>query len=172
MISGQERRQMIMETLQEASEPLSGTALAGMFHVSRQVIVQDMALLRAEHQNILSTNKGYLLFDANKEAPMQKRVLMVHHTTDQVLEEFYSIVDLGGKVLNVSIDHEIYGQITVDLLINNRQDADEFVEKLRTSRARPLKELTEDYHYHTIAAPTTLILDHIEQELQKKGFCD
>ena len=79
-------------------------------------------------------------------------------------------MDLGGKILDVVVEHELYGQIAVDLIIANRQDADEFYEKMRSNRAKPLKELTEDIHYHTIVAEDSASMARIEEALFKKGY--
>ena len=89
---------------------------------------------------------------------------------EQVLEEFYGIVDLGGKILDVVVEHELYGQIAVDLIIASRQDAEEFYQKMRENRAKPLKELTEDVHYHTIVAKDAASMERIERVLEEKGF--
>ncbi len=171
-MTGSERRALICKKLETSTIPLSGTELASLFRVSRQVIVQDIALLRAENKNILSTNKGYLLFHPGDPEQFAKRVLLVKHTDEQVLEEFYTIVDKGGRVLDVSVEHELYGQIVVNLVINDRLDAEEFAARLTESQASTLKELTEGYHYHTIAAKNQDILDKIEQALKDQGFCE
>ena len=81
-----------------------------------------------------------------------------------------SIIDLGGKILDVVVEHEIYGQIRVDLLIENSRDAREFHEKMAHSKDNPLMVLTDDRHYHTVAAPSEKLLDLIELELDQKGF--
>ena len=169
-MTGEERRNQILALLKEQTAPLSGTALANEFHVSRQVIVQDIALMRAESHDILSTNRGYLYRREEPEAAMPKRVFFVRHTTGQVLEEFMTIIELGGKILDVLVDHELYGQIRVDLLIENGRDAREFYEKLTNSKDNPLKVLTDDCHYHTVAAPSEKLLDLIQQELDNKGY--
>lgn len=169
ILDGNQRRKCILEQLGLEAEPISGTDLAKKFGVSRQIIVQDIALLRAENRDILSTNKGYVLFknDIDKNS---KAVVMVRHTSAQTLDEFACIVELGGKVLDVSVDHDLYGQIQVDLVINNMEDAEEFVKKMNTSKSKLLKELTSDYHYHTIAAPSEKVLNLIKQELLSQGF--
>lgn len=169
-MTGEERRHCILQMLKEQDIPLSGTSLANEFHVSRQVIVQDIALMRAENHDILSTNRGYLYRRDDTRSGMPKQVFFVRHSTEQVLEEFLTITELGGKVLDVVVEHEIYGQIRVDLLIENSRDAREFYEKLRTSRDNPLKVLTDDCHYHTVAAPSEKLLELIRQELDNKGF--
>lgn len=169
-MTGEQRRMQILQMLKEQGAPLSGTALAKAFHVSRQVIVQDIALMRAENHSILSTNKGYLYHTAETENTQPKRVFFVKHSTEQVLDEFLIMTELGGKVLDVAVEHELYGQIRVDLLIETPQDARDFADKLSNCRDNPLKVLTDDCHYHTVAAPSEKLLDLIEQELREKGY--
>ena len=169
-MTGEERRANILKRLQETDTPLSGTALAKEFHVSRQIIVQDIALMRAENNGIVSTNKGYLLRSQKTENTQPKRVFFVKHATEQVLEEFKIILELGGKILDVAVEHEIYGQICVDLLIETDTDAEELHNKLISCRDNPLKVLTDDCHYHTVCAPSEKLLDLIEGELRRKGF--
>lgn len=169
-MTGEERRNHILQMLKEQDSPLSGTYLANEFHVSRQVIVQDIALMRAESHDILSTNRGYIYRREDHNPSMPKRVFYVRHTDEQVLEEFMLIVELGGRILDVVVEHEIYGQIRVDLLIENTRDAREFHEKMKLSKDSPLMVLTGDCHYHTVAAPSEKLLDLIEQELDNKGY--
>ena len=171
-MTGEQRREAIRRMLLDAREPLTGTAMANAMHVSRQVIVQDIALMRAEHLPILSTNKGYLL---QTEAPMPaqpKRVFFVRHTTEQVLEEFMTVIELGGRILDVAVEHELYGHIRADLLIENARDAADFTERLGQCRDNPLKVLTDDCHFHTVSAPSEKLLDLIEQELRSRGFLE
>lgn len=170
ILEGDQRRKEIIRMLLESSRPISGAELARSLGVSRQVIVQDVALLRATNKNILSTNKGYLLFEPQKESEACKKTLCVRHTTEQVLDEFYTIVDLGGKILDVVVEHELYGQIAVDLIIANRQDAEEFFAKMQNSSVKPLKELTQDIHYHTIVAKDETAMERIEKALLQKGY--
>ena len=170
LITGENRRKQILKMLKEQGSPLSGTALAKAFKVSRQVIVQDIALMRAENHSILSTNKGYLYRTEELENTQPKRVFYVKHTTQEVLDEFLAVTELGGKVLDVAVEHEIYGQIRVDLLIETPQDARDFAQKLENCRDNPLKVLTDDCHYHTVAAPSERLLDLIEGELREKGY--
>ena len=169
-MNGEQRRAKLLQILREQGTPLSGTALAKTFGVSRQVIVQDIALMRAENHDIMSTNKGYLYRTEEARDHCPKRVFYVKHTTDQVLEEFLTITELGGRVLDVAVEHEIYGQIRVDLLIESPQDAREFSDKLLSCRDNPLKVLTDDCHYHTVTAPSEKLLDLIEGELKEKGY--
>lgn len=170
VLDGEQRRKEIIRILKESSRPVSGAEFARILGVSRQVIVQDVALLRATDKNILSTNKGYVLFEPKKESQSCKKTLCVRHATEQVLDEFYTIVDLGGKILDVVVEHELYGQIAVDLIIASRQDAEEFFAKMQNSRVKPLKELTEDVHYHTIVTEDALTMKRIEQALLQKKY--
>ena len=169
-MTGEERRRKILAQLQEADTPLSGTALAKAFHVSRQIIVQDIALMRAENHPILSTSKGYICRPQEGERSQPMRVFYVRHHTEQVLDEFMTVVELGGRVLDVAVEHELYGQIRVDLLIETEQDVQDFVSRLSACRDNPLKVLTDDCHCHTVAAPSVKLLDLIERELREKGY--
>jgi len=170
ILDGKERRCHILELLEKTRTPISGTELARTFGVSRQVIVQDIALLRAKNREILSTNKGYLLFHPLGEDSAAQTVVMVKHSSDEVYDEFATIVELGGKVLNVSVDHDYYGQIQIDLVINDLKDAKDFVCRMKESKSQTLKCLTGDIHYHTIAAPSEKVLQLIRKELKEKGY--
>lgn len=162
------RRERLIEILNKQANPISGSALSGMLGVSRQVIVQDIALLRASDINILSTTKGYMIYPL--DSPKAKRTLKVKHTTEQIEDELCTIVDHGGRVLDVFVHHEIYGQINTDLVIRNRQDVYGFVKKVEEKKVVPLKELTESIHQHTIEADSEEILDQIEKALEAKGY--
>lgn len=171
MSTGENRRVRILQLLKDQGTPLSGTALAKAMGVSRQVIVQDIALIRAENHSILSTNKGYVFRpDSDAGSVQPKRVFFVRHSTDDVLDEFLTVLELGGTILDVAVEHELYGQIRADLLIETPQDARDFVSRLAACRDNPLKVLTDDCHYHTVAAPSEKLLDLIAQELTRKGF--
>ena len=169
-MTGEMRRTKILDVLKSQHTPISGTVLAKQFHVSRQVIVQDIALMRAENHWILSTNKGYVYRTEELDDTQPKRVFWVKHSTEQVLDEFMTVLDLGGKILDVAVEHELYGQIRVDLLIETVQDAHDFVARLAKCKDNPLKVLTDDCHYHTVAAPSERLLDLIERELNEKDI--
>ena len=169
-MTGEMRRTKILDMLKSQHTPISGAALAKQFHVSRQVIVQDIALMRAENHRILSTKKGYVYRSEEPDGSQPKRVFWVKHSTEQVLDEFMIVLDLGGRILDVAVEHELYGQICVDLMIETVQDAHDFVSRLSKCKDNPLKVLTDDCHYHTVAAPSEKLLDLIEKELRSNGF--
>ena len=167
-MEGNKRRENIIKILNQRSEPISGGELSKLLGVSRQVIVQDIALLRASDINILSTTKGYLLYPS--DYPRVKRTIKVKHTTEQIEDELCTIVDNGGKVLDVFVIHEIYGEITTELVIRNRQDVYDFVKKVKEKQIVPLKELTAGVHLHTIEADSEKALDRIENALREKKY--
>lgn len=169
-MEGEKRREQLMVLLQKSRTPISGTELAKQLGVSRQVIVQDIALLRAINKNILSTNKGYVVYDPKPVNACMKRSFPVIHSKEQIRDELYTIVDYGGHVLDVVVEHDIYGQITVDLILCNRLDVDEFVERIEKSKSRPLNVLTDGEHWHTVEAETESVLDRIEERLKEKGY--
>ena len=165
-LSGPQRRKRIMELMQEAEAPLSGTALGRATGVSRQVVVQDIALLRTEGQPILATPRGYLL-----ERPSEAvRLIKVCHTNEQTEEELNTIVDLGGCAVDVMVNHRAYGKISAPLHIKSRRDVQLFMERIRTGKSVPLMNVTSGYHFHHISAEREELLDEIEAALKAKGF--
>lgn len=164
------RKDLILDRLKATSFPLSGSVLAKEFGVSRQVIVQDMALLRAEGNDILSTTQGYMCC----MQPTRKavHVYKVRHTTEQIEDELCSIVDLGGYVANVIIAHPVYGDIIANLDIGSRADVYAFVKKIKDNEGSPLKDITNDTHSHTVLADSEKILDDIESVLNEKHYLE
>lgn len=152
--------------LQRTSEPITGTQLSERLSVSRQVIVQDITVLKSSGYEIISTNKGYILPRKNEN----RRVVKVFHTDSQIEDELFSVVDLGGKVVNVFVKHKVYGTIYAPLQIASRRDVSLYLDNIKTGKSTPLKNVTANYHYHTIEAASSEILDLIVEELNKKGF--
>jgi len=167
-MEGNIRRNELIKILKNNKTPVSGTDLAGQLGVSRQVIVQDVALLRAGNKNILSTNKGYMLY--NNDKVTFTRSFAVEHTDDEIEDELITIVNYGGKILDVVVAHDIYGQIMVDLLLETVADVKEFVQKIKNCKTRPLKDLAENVHFHTVEANSSELLDIIEDKLRQKGY--
>ncbi len=164
------RRYQILNLLENQQKPVSGTVLSRLFGVSRQVIVQDIALLRAENKEILSTNKGYVLFKQTENSGNVKRVFRVTHSLENMENELNCIVDNGGFVLDVLVDHDLYGKISGPLHLGNRADVAEFIQKVKVSKSKPLKVLTDEIHYHTVEAKSEEILDRIEKRLNELGM--
>lgn len=167
-MDGNTRRKKIIEIIKDREKPISGGDIAQMLGVSRQVIVQDIALLRALDYDIISTTRGYLLNQANE--PEFSRIIHVKHSTEDIEDELNLIVDNGAEVLDVHVVHEIYGQIVTDLIIRNRSDVADFVKKVNEKKIVPLKELTAGTHHHTIKAESEEILDRVEEALRSNNY--
>lgn len=165
-MTGSDRRQEILKNIKESDRPVSGSKLAKDYDVSRQVIVQDIALLRASGYDIISTNRGYVL----EGQTCAERVFKVRHTDEQLETELCTIVDLGGQVKNVMVNHKVYGHIEAELGITSRRKVKEFLADIESGKSTPLKNITSDYHYHTVTADSEETLVLIEDELRKLGF--
>ena len=160
---GEERRQKVLAALGET--PLPAGKLAERFGCSRQVIVQDIALLRAEGKEIIATNRGYILAGGRHE-----RVFKVRHSDAQVKEELFIVADAGGCVEDVFVWHKVYGKIPAPMHIRPRRDAEAFAQKIESGVSRPLKNITGSYHYHTVSAESEAVLDDIARALSAHGF--
>ena len=165
-MSGNERREQILKILKNSEKPIPGTELAKMLDVSRQVVVQDMALIRANGIEVTSTNRGYVVHETQEVS----RVFKVVHGDEQVEEELNMFVDLGGKVLDVFVFHKVYGVIKVPMNIKSRRDVKKYMEEISSGKSTSLKNLTSNYHYHTIVAEDEQTLDIIQEEVVQKGF--
>ena len=165
-MSGKERREQILRILKSSDKPIAGTELAKQLDVSRQVIVQDMALIRANGIEIVSTNKGYIVQDEKTVS----RVFKVVHTDGQVEEELNLFVDHGGKVEDVFVYHKVYGVIKAAMNIKSRRDVKRYMDEISSGKSTNLKNLTSNYHYHTITAEDEQTLDLIQEELRNRGF--
>lgn len=165
-MKGEKRRKQLLNILSSSNNPVSGGTLSKELNVSRQIIVQDISLLRANGATIFSTNKGYLLQEDRKYS----RVFKVYHTDDQVEEELSTIVDAGGQIRDVFVYHKVYGVLKAEMGIKSRRDVRSYMEEISTGKSSLLKNVTSGYHYHTIDAESEEILDAIQEELQQKGF--
>ena len=141
------RREQIACRLEQANGPVSATTLAKEFSVSRQIIVGDVALLRASGLDIAATPRGYVL-----PARSAGRAFTVacSHDADHMQMELNAIVDQGCTVEDVIVGHPIYGQITASLRLSSRYDVEQFVERCRKEAAAPLSLLTDGVHLHTV----------------------
>lgn len=167
-MNNEQRKKEILKLLEKSEVPLTGTALAKQFQVTRQIIVQDIALLKAEKYHIISTARGYLL-QKEKEKGIQRKIT-VCHSAEKIEEELQIIVDLGGRVLTTSVEHPFYGEMGEALNIKSRKDIKVFIQKIYETGCEPLLKLTKGRHCHTIEAEEEEILNEICQELEKKGY--
>lgn len=167
-MDGKQRREEIINDLVTVSSAIKGSDLANKYAVSRQVIVQDIALLRAKGEKVISTSEGYMIY-ANTNNTF-KRVFHIEHASDSIEDELHIIVDLGGKILNVIVCHPIYGDITVDMMIDSRKKVENFMKKCKKEDFVPLMALTGNKHYHTIEAENESILEDIEYALLENGY--
>ncbi|MCF6462808.1 transcription repressor NadR [Clostridium sp. Cult1] len=169
MDAGQ-RREKILNKLNKSIKPVKGTELSKEFNVSRQVIVQDIALLRARGEDILATPQGYIIPRAYKENKLTKKIVCKHEGYDEIEDELKTIVDLGGKIVDVIVEHPLYGEIKSPLEISSRLDLKEFMDNIRKTKAEPLSSLTEGIHIHTIEVDDEKSLEKIRKALIKKKY--
>lgn len=167
-MSVEARQENILEYLKNTNEPIVARILADKFNVSRQVIVGDIALLRAAGEEILSTPKGYIL-NTFLDKEIKKR-MVCKHTIEETADEIQTIIEMGGKLIDVSVEHPVYGEITGTLNVFDQVDATNFIDKVLAGETSLLLELTEGVHVHTVAADCMEKLVAIEDKLKKKGF--
>lgn len=165
-MTGEQRRIQIIHIIKHTSKPVPAKELAAEFGVSRQVIVQDVALIRAQGYDILSTNRGYLLLTKEHAS----RIIKVSHSDEEMEDELQTIIDLGASVENVIVNHRVYGHIEAPLHISSRKDITKFIKTLHGSKSTPLKNTTAGYHYHNIVADSEETLDEVEEQLLQKGY--
>ena len=164
-MSGEERREAMLRLLAQADAPLSGERLGRELGVSRQVIVQDVALLRSRGAEVLSTPRGYRLAERRPE-----RTLKVRHTPERTREELTCLVDLGCRVEDVTVNHRVYGRITAPLGLASRRDVDRFIGKLESGASSLLMTVTSGYHFHRVSADDAAALDEAEAALERLGM--
>ena len=166
MKAAEKRRKEIVTLLMSSKDPISGGALAEHFGKSRQIIVQDIAVLKGLGYDIISTHYGYLL----QKSPLVERVLKMKHTAEETEDELNCIVDNGGTVVDVFVWHRVYGKISAQLNIFSRHNVKQFIEGVRSGKSTELMNITGGYHYHTVRADSDEIIDRIEEELKAKGY--
>jgi len=163
------RRELILQCLSQSAEPVTGHDLSLQLGVSRQVIVQDVALLRAQGVDIVATPRGYVM--AQKAVPGRAQaVVACTHDECSVERELMLVVQHGGEVLDVTVEHPLYGQITGVLMLKTPDDVKQFVSELKRSGAGLLSSLTRGVHLHTIRARDSRTLTTILSSLAAEGF--
>ncbi|MEK6666628.1 MAG: transcription repressor NadR [candidate division NC10 bacterium] len=166
--SGEDRRRGILSVLRRSGSPVVGSDLARRLDVSRQVIVQDIALLRARGHKILATPRGYLMLDDGPRASTQ--VACRHTSFEEMEDELSTIVGLGGTAIDVVVEHPLYGEIRGLLMLKTQEDVLSFAARMRASGAEPLSRLTKGVHLHTLGAPDEATLVKIREALRAKGY--
>lgn len=169
-VLGDERRDLLLKLLKQAQEPLTGSELAAKANVSRQVIVGDITLLKAKGEPIIATSQGYLYLMQASLTPSFERIIACYHPPEKTEEELHLLVDCGVTVKDVKIEHPVYGDLTASVMVSNRKEAKQFLEKIKTTNASYLSELTEGYHLHTISAPSEKKLDEAVLALKNAKF--
>lgn len=168
-MDGKERRIQLLARLKEVGVPLTGTYLAKELKVSRQVIVGDFAILRASGIAVYATPQGYVLPTTQNEEN-KKVTLACKHERDNLEQELAIIIDNGGKVIDVIVEHPLYGELTANLMLNSRRDLADFLHKLDESKATQLASITGGVHLHTVEVTNCEMLARIENELKAAGI--
>jgi len=169
-ILGDERRELILTWLKERNAPITGGELAAKTNVSRQVIVQDISLLKAKNLPIIATSQGYLFLHQQTSEQTVKRVIAVSHTPEQTIEELCLIVDHGVTIKDVIVEHPVYGDLTASIMVSNRKEVEQFIERMSETKAPLLSKLTDGIHLHTLEADSPTKLDAACYSLQKAGY--
>lgn len=167
---GEDRRHELLHILKTKSEPITGTDLAKHANVSRQVIVNDMNLLKARNEPIVATSQGYVYLKREDKSEVFERKIVCLHTAEQAEDEMLTIVDCGVTLKNVIIDHPVYGEITASMMLSNRHDVKSFLQRVNDTKANYLSVLTDGTHLHEISASSIELLDRTEQMLREKGY--
>lgn len=160
------RRQDIIQVLENKHDAITASELGNIFGVSRQVIVNDIAFIREMGYNVVSTNRGYLL---EKERGITKEIRVIHNS-DRTKEELYTIVDAGGRILDVYVMHNLYGKISTELNLKNRKEVDEFIVEMENKQMNYLNSLTDGVHFHTIWTENEENMKIIKKRLKDLGF--
>ncbi len=166
--SGEERRRGIVGLLGRARSPVVGSDLAKRLDVSRQVIVQDIALLRARGHKILATPRGYIMLEDGP--PVSASVVCRHTSNEEMEDELATIVGLGGTVVDVVVEHPLYGELRGPLMLRTQEDVLSFLARLRASGAEPLSRLTKGVHRLNLGVTDEEALQKITGALRQKGY--
>ena len=169
MFDGEQRRSQILKELQGTSKPISASRFAKNFGVSRQSIVGDVALLRAAGEDIIATARGYKLNAAIEEKGLLAKIA-VQHGEDQTQEELETMIAYGVEVIDVIVEHVLYGELVGGLYIATPEQITSFMEKYRSSNSHLLSQLTNGIHLHTIRYQNEASLAKMKEALAAKGI--
>lgn len=164
-MNSNERREKLLHILKTSNKPVKGVDLAKELNVTRQIVVKDIALLRASGIDILATSTGYIIYAIrNQEFKIKCKN---HYNKEHILLELQTIIDLGGKVKDVIVDHPTYGTIKAELNLASNRDLKIFMKNSKKNGFKQLSSLTQDYHVHTIEVPDENTLEEIKKELKE-----
>ncbi|WP_338148975.1 transcription repressor NadR [Dysosmobacter acutus] len=166
-LHAEERRTKLHRFLQRSSGPVSASSLAERFSVSRQIIVGDIALLRASGVEICATPRGYVILPATDRLI---RKIACRHSAEKMRSELCAIVDQGCTVVDVIVEHPVYGQLTGPLQLSSRYEVEQFLQRVSSSEAMPLSALTDGIHLHTIACPDESACQRVLEALDRDGI--
>ncbi len=167
----EERRAQILTLLQDTATPLTGSYLSSVLGVTRQIIVGDVAVLRASGEQSVATPRGYFIYQPKSQSVHSSTIAVRHGGDSETLaHELNLIVDLGGTVLDVTVEHPLYGELTANLQLASRADVAQFIERQQELQAEPLLVLTDGYHLHHIEAPTGEVMATIRGGLRQAGY--
>lgn len=161
------RREDILVRLIESVTPIKGTDFAKLYNVTRQIIVKDIAILRAKGNKIIATPDGYIITSEDNRV---RTILAVCHKSNRIEEELEIIIKYGGIIEDVIVEHPLYGEIKGILMIKNLNDLNNFIKRYESNKAKPLSVLTNGVHIHTISADTEENMELIKKELKESGF--
>ena len=161
-----DRKKAIIKLLENKNSTITGSEIAKIMGVTRQVIIKDIAILRSKGHDIIATPKGYMIQKTNGV----RRVFAMKHSQDDIERELTLIVKNSASVINVIVEHPLYGEIIGNLNIETLQDVKRFLAKMETSHAKPLLTLSDGIHLHTLQANSEEILNNLEHELRKANL--
>ena len=162
------RRRAIAAALEKADGPVPASVLGERCGVSRQIIVGDIALLRAAGAEITATPRGYVAGRGPAEG--LRRTAACIHGFEGMERELNIMVDNGCTVLDVVIEHAVYGQLTGELRLKSRRDVAEFMRRVRENAASPLSTLTGGIHTHTLLCPDEPAYEKTLTDLRTAGI--
>lgn len=168
-MNSKERRKRIEELLKKNRNPEKGHILAEELGVTRQIIVKDIAILRAEGKKIIATPEGYMM-PKEEQKILIKKVIALSHETEDIEDELSTIVKFGGIVKDVIVEHPLYGEIKGMLMIKTFYDIENFMKKIEKCKAEPLLILTGGIHLHTVLVENEDIMENILKELKNKNY--
>jgi uncharacterized protein len=169
-LSASKRQKLIVDMLKEENRPITGTEFAQLANVSRQVIVQDVAILKAKDVPIVATGQGYILLNQEAEEKKFRLVIVCDHSPNETRDELYTIVDHGVTVKDVIIEHAVYGDLTASIMVSTRVEVDQFIRKINETNASYLSSLTGGIHLHTLEADSMDKIKAACQELKNAGI--